>query len=134
MTLKLILLALMIVESSMGRDMVNHANSCRGWLQMKVCFVKDCNRILREHGETLRYSLADRYDKRYSLEMAAIAVEHYLSPGEYRRIPAILADTRYNWRDVARLIHYGHGGMGLEHDDEAQYLGRVEDASRGEQR
>ncbi len=128
------MLALMAVESSMGRDMVNKRNSCRGWLQMKPSFVRDVNRILREHGETLRYGMGDRYDKQLCLEMAAIAVEHYLSPGEYRPIPAILAGTRYKWRDVARLIHYGHSGMGWKHEDEALYLGRVEDVLRGEQR
>lgn len=110
MTLKLILMALMMVESTMGRHMVNRRNpQCVGWLSMKPCVVRDVNRIIGEK----RYTLADRYDYDKSIEIATVYVYHYCPEG-------------CTWRDVARLWHYGPVGRRWKHKDEAEYLSKIQ--------
>lgn len=69
--------ALIMVESS-GRDNAHNINEdAVGCLQIRPVMVREVNRILRRQGDTLRYSLKDRWSRDKSLEMFNIWREYH---------------------------------------------------------
>lgn len=79
MTLYLAFLLFCSIESSDGLQMRNHEDPlCVGWTQMRPVAVRDCNRICKLQGDTRRFKLADRYDKRKCFDMFEILVTYYL--------------------------------------------------------
>ena len=69
--------AMIMVESS-GRDNAYNAKeNAAGCLQIRPVMVREVNRILRRQGDTLRYSLKDRWSREKSLEMFSIWREYH---------------------------------------------------------
>jgi hypothetical protein len=69
--------ALIQVESS-GRDNAYNAKEdAVGCLQIRPVMVREVNRILRKQGDTLRYSLKDRWSREKSLEMFHVWREYH---------------------------------------------------------
>lgn len=67
--------AIIEVESE-GNDRAVSGNSC-GAMQITPVLVKECNAILKKEGKRKRYTLADRYSRKKSIEMFLLIQEHF---------------------------------------------------------
>lgn len=63
------------VESGMNDNAKNGIHA--GFLQISPILVKECNNILKEKGETKRYTNNDRYNHQKSIEMFILIQEKY---------------------------------------------------------
>lgn len=94
----LLLAAIIAVESGGNCNAYNKNENAAGCMQIRPIFVKDINRILGKE----RFTLADRYDKRKSKQMAMIFWSHYCVQKRLGREPTL--------EDLARCFNGGPDG------------------------
>ena len=95
--LKLII-AIMMVESSVQEDAQGDNGAAYGCLQIQEICVDDVNRILGKD----RYVHEDAFDVVKSIEILRIYLGHYCKPSRF--------DTLPTWKDAARIWNGGPTG------------------------
>lgn len=94
------------VESDGDPNAVN--GICCGAMQISPILVEDCNQILKNRGEKLRYTLKDRFNVKKSREMFVLIMSHY-NPKN----------------DVERAIRLWNGGVRYKVKSTQRYYNKV---------
>ncbi len=103
--------AIIEVESGGRHDAEN--GSQIGAMQIMPILVKDCNRILEMRGESLRYTLQDRYDVEKSKEMFCL-IQSFYNPTN----------------DVEQAIRAWNGGQNYSKKSTQRYYEKVTKAMK----
>ena len=83
--------AIGMVESNYNPKAYNASEDAVGILQIRPIYVRDVNRILGER----RYSLADRWDAKKSIEMTGIYLKYYTKVYGLKSLPEIIVLHRW---------------------------------------
>lgn len=87
-----------------------------GLLQISPGCLRDCNNILKDKGDTLRFKLSDRYDSEKSKQMF------------------ILYQEKYNPDfDIDKAIRIWNGGPGYSVSKTNRYLSKVKSHLKGDE-
>jgi hypothetical protein len=78
--------AMIIVESTGNDSAVNHKTNAVGCLQIRPIMVRDVNRIIKKHGGSMEFFPNDRYDRLKSLAMFFVWKSHYHSNSTLEKI------------------------------------------------